>query len=295
MPRSARSCALHGATLLALASLAHAAPRAQDAPRPAQPPTPAQPPAAPPPPAQPQPPAPPQSAAPDTPDTRVVVHTDRAPADTRDSRVTLSSGMRISMPAWASPALPTVAASSASTTSATRSDGLIEVPSNTLGPGEPLWKRREREDAARKLAQAEADYAADLAERADREFDIRERSARYGYYPYHHGGFYSHSSYWPRHWPTHGEGPTGPVTTTITRFNDLGSEAQRNFADAAYPRNQFEIDEARSRAILQFGRDAEPNIRDAQRARDEAHRNANRNTFKPPTTTEPLPQRQPPK
>lgn len=215
---------------------------------------------------------------------RVIVHTGAPAADTRDSRVDLGNNMRISMSPWSSPpALPSAISSPAAPATPAGEGKLIEVPANTLGPGEPLWKIREREDAERKLAAAQAQYAQDKADYADREFAQREHNYRYIRFPIHHGRFYRHEDFLPR----------GPVTTTITRFNDLGSEAQRNFADAAYPRNQFEIDAARSRAILQFGRDAEPNIRDAQRARDEAVRNANRNTFLPPTTTEVVPQNAP--
>src|SRR2546426_747436 len=64
----------------------------------------------------------------------IVWHRDGRAADTRDARVDVGGGMKISRRgAW--PPGPA------------RADGLIEVPNNTLGPGTPLWLVRDRENA----------------------------------------------------------------------------------------------------------------------------------------------------
>ncbi len=152
------------------------------------------------------------------------------------------------------------------------------MPGNTLGPGEAVWRVREREEAERRLLKARADEAEALADRAERlRYEpIRGSTYRRFGLGYVHGGGLIDDG-WPR----------GPVTTTITRFNDPHSRAQRAFADAARPRGLFEAQEARDQAIRQFGKDAEPRIIQSQRDRDEAFLRANRDPFAPgPTTTE---------
>ncbi|MBY0312097.1 MAG: hypothetical protein K2W85_08515 [Phycisphaerales bacterium] len=225
---------------------------------------------------------------------RIVVHPSGTPStgDARssngsgDARVDVG-GMRISMPTWSvqPKSEPGVNASStsASTASPVRTDGAIVMPSNTMGPGEAMWRVRERQDAERRLAQAKADQAEAFAARLERERYESDRSRGYGWRGYgfgyvHSGGFIDDG--WPR----------GPVTTTVTRFNDLHSLAQRNFAEAARPRGLFEAQEARDRALQQFGRDAQPRIGQAQRDREEAFLRANRdNNQTGPTTTEVVP------
>src|SRR5207244_3263866 len=71
------------------------------------------------------------------------------------------------------------------------------------------------------------------------------------------------------------DGLRGPVTTTIIRDDQLGATAQRGFSDAAYPRLNGSQD-ARDRAVRQFGRDATPPINRTQDDIDRAHNNANR-------------------
>lgn len=212
----------------------------------------------------------------------VVVHTSaETRGDARDQRVEIG-GMRISMPSWAqdTPAQNPTQDPSSSSRATVRSDGAIVIPSNTLGPGESLWRVREREDTERRLARAHAERAEALNDHVENRRYEPSRGYRYGSgvfgYGYLHGGSLLDDGY-----------PRGPVTTTITRFNDLGSEAQRNFADAAQPRGLFEAQEARDRALSQFGRDSMPQIIQSQNARDRAFGDANRNTFAPgPTTTE---------
>lgn len=221
---------------------------------------------------------------------RFVVHPSGTPS-TGDARISNGSGdarvdvggMRISMPTWSvqSKSEPSVNASSTSAAAApVRSDGAIVMPSNTMGPGEAMWRVREREDAERRLARAKADQAEAIAARTERERYESDRFRGYGWRGYglgyvHSGGHIDDG--WPR----------GPVTTTITRFNDLHSLAQREFAEAARPRGLFEAQEARDRALQQFGRVAQPRIGQAQRDREEAFLRANRdNNQTGPTTTE---------
>lgn len=195
----------------------------------------------------------------------IVVHEGAAPTHDGDGRVEVG-GLKISMAGW-SPDRPAQGAPrhDANTTTpptvpAPRADGAIVIPDNTMGPGEPVWSIREREAAERTRAAAEADIARTEAQRAPHSSD------GFGYPIYSgFGWLYRHGRF----------GLRGPVTTTITRFDDLGSTAQRAFAEAAYPRLNGSQD-ARDRAVSQFGRDATPPIVRIQNDVDRAHMDANR-------------------
>ena len=164
------------------------------------------------------------------------------------------------MASWAT---PDSAAPSTSEPAPARSDGAITVPNNTLGPGEPLWRTREREDAQRKLAAAQVDLERARAERAK---NIAQRDQGYVFF----GNSYLNSGR-----RSHHDGLRGPVTTTITSDDSLGSTAQRAYFDAAYPRLNGTTD-ARDAAVRQFGRYATPPIVRIQNDVDRAHTNANR-------------------
>lgn len=85
----------------------------------------------------------------------IVVHTDRPlPANTADRRVDVGGGVRVSTG-------PGVLGSGASSIA-----GAIPVPDNTMGPGEPLWVRRELANAAVRYEEARATLAQREAERA---------------------------------------------------------------------------------------------------------------------------------
>ncbi|HMN40155.1 MAG TPA: hypothetical protein PKE29_04870 [Phycisphaerales bacterium] len=205
---------------------------------------------------------------------RIVVHKEAAPKDAADSRVTVGD-MRISMSNW-SPARPAIqpdaarphAGYSPPPAATVRADGAVVIPDNTLGPGEPLWSISDRESAARKLAQAEADLASNTAARSARD------TSGYAYPGFTGYGWLGGLNTWGGY--THGRfGLRGPVTTTITRSDSLGSTAQRAFAEAAYPRLDGSQD-AHDRAVSRFGRDATPPIVRTQNDVDRARSNANK-------------------
>jgi hypothetical protein len=196
---------------------------------------------------------------------RVVVHQGGEPADTSDGRVQVGS-LKISMASWAAPqAKPDATSSSVGAAKASEPGRAIEVPANTLGPGVPLWRIREREDAEQKLAAAQIDLAQARAEFATRQAG-RDRP-----YSFLGGGYLSSGWYGGR--DGFRDGLRGPVTSTVTRFDDLGSTAQRAYSDAAYPRLNGTTD-ARDAIVRQFGRDATPPIVRIQNEVDAAHRNA---------------------
>ncbi len=198
---------------------------------------------------------------------RVVVHEGASPASTSDGRVRVGA-IRISMATWAAPETQQATPPGADVAAkATDTGHAIGVPANTLGPGEPMWRIREREDAQQKLAAAEIDLAQARAEFATRQAG-RERP--YSFY----GG-----SYFSNGWSGRHDGLRGPVTTTITRSDELGSTAQRAYFDAAYPRLNGTTD-ARDAIVRQFGRDATPPIVRIQNDVDAIHRRAHSESAK---------------
>jgi len=195
---------------------------------------------------------------------KIVVHQNAAPADAHDARVRVGD-MRISMSPWSG---PESSASQSAEPAPSRTDGAITVPNNTLGPGEALWRAREREDAQRKLAAADVDLARARAERAE---NIAQRDQGYTFF----GNSFLNGGWGGGGWGRRHDGLRGPLTTTITYDDSLGSTAQRAFSEAAYPRLNGSTD-ARDAAVRQFGRDATPPIVRIQNDVDRAHTNANR-------------------
>jgi hypothetical protein len=177
--------------------------------------------------------------------------------------------MRISMAPWASD-VP------APTTSPTAPDAPHEVPNNTLGAGEPHWLDSVRASSERKIAEADGDLAKAESERPN-AWNDSDYGYGYGYgygsWGAQFGGLYSN--------PFFGGigsgryGLRGPVTTTTTHSDLLGSTAQRAFFDAAYPRNGA-TQNALDRAVQQFGRNATPPIARIQNSVDSAFANAQR-------------------
>lgn len=208
-----------------------------------------------------QPPAPASTAqAPTDTPPKIVVHQNAAPVQASDGRVQIGA-MKISMSPWASGgADPAARAATESSTAPT--SGAIAVPANTLGPGEPYWRTQERADAERRLADARIEHAEADALRATRQAG-RD-----------HGYIFFGNSYLNGGWHTRNSGLRGPITTTTTYSDQLGSTAQRAFADAAYPRLNGTT-EARDAIVRQFGRDAAPPITRIQNDVDAIHRRAN--------------------
>lgn len=102
------------------------------------------------------------------------------PADTTDARVTVG-GYKLSIPGRSAPgAAPSIV----------RPDGAIEIPSNTLGPGESLQHREERASLDRKQREADLRIAEARAENdeRDRRNDRRRGIGLFGGF----GGGYAH-------------------------------------------------------------------------------------------------------
>jgi hypothetical protein len=166
------------------------------------------------------------------------------------------------MASWAAPRATHESRSDGDAKSA-RSEAAIEVPANTIGPGEAAWRTHEREDAERTLMRARADLERARAEREENRAVADRRRGVFG------GAVFSPVWSWRR------DGLRGPVTSRITQFDDLGSTAQRAYFDAAYPRLNGTT-EARDRAVSQFGRNATPPIVRIQNDVDRAHTNASK-------------------
>lgn len=213
------------------------------------------------------------SSAPQTPsaDPRIRIHT--APAtDTRDARVSIAgaSGVKISMPGI--PGLAPNGPNADGTPAAKRADGLIEVPNNTLGPGEALWQQNDRIDSELRQARANAFLS-------DRVSTLPLDGWSWGgpWSGWGAGGWGGWSGWgWSSGttisggWPVNrvntwnsGSGSwrrNEPVSITPDPVNfSTASKAQRQFSEAARPRISH-IEDARSRAVIQFGKVAAPKI-----------------------------------
>jgi hypothetical protein len=193
----------------------------------------------------------------------IVVHRNVRVVDAPDGRVDVG-GMRVSMPSGiVIEDKDGVKHAMVLTATTAGVDGAVAIPDNTMGPGEPWWSISDRLSAERRLNEAEADAARAAA---DRPFMVYESGYAAPVYGWGNSGGV---------WNWSGRGPRGPVTTTVTRFDDLGSSAQRAYFDAAYPRNRATIEE-RDRAVREFNKAATPPINKTQDAVDKAHNDANR-------------------
>lgn len=144
-----------------------------------------------------------------------------------------------------------------------RDPTLISVPSNTLGPGEPLWIRSDRRAAEARRARAEAELAesrAELAERdADRLADGDDGVIVYG----------PHAPRWVRRaWYRPGV-RVGINADRSAPEPDLFDRAQIQFGNTAYPRIGPGI-EGQFEAQRRFGRAASPPIIETQNRIDRA-------------------------
>ncbi|MFN7021337.1 MAG: hypothetical protein ACK4WH_08440 [Phycisphaerales bacterium] len=156
----------------------------------------------------------------------------------------------------------------------------ILVPSNTLGPGEPLWLRSDRQAAESRIARAVAQLAEQEAAR-DPDDDC-DGLVVYG----------PHAPRWAvRAWYRDGLRPprrTGPglVQRPDESFNppqptdDVFDRAQLRFAETARPRIQAPI-EAQQRAQIRFSEIARPPIARIQNDIDQAQLKLRKDTAKP--------------
>lgn len=214
---------------------------------------------------------------------KIVVHVKSGPvADARDARVSVAGGMKISVPPGSGEGGATERSATDKATSPVREDGAIEVPNNTLGPGEALWQRNDRIENERRLAQAQADYAERLAERP--LYDSWPDGGTVVYGGYAGYGYPRWRGY--RHGPWRA-GPAAPAQEPV--YEDLGLRAQREFSKAAYPRLGA-IEDGRAQAVINFGDNATPPIARIQNDVDRGVINARKDTFSAPEQ----PRQQPP-
>lgn len=206
---------------------------------------------------------------------------DDAPA-TGTSPVTGVSAANPNAEPAATPATPAVAAGVATTeirvqakpeavaAKPERDPTLISVPSNTLGPGEPLWVRREREQATARIAAANASYAearASLARtEAQRAASGDDGDAYRGVVIYgpHRPGLHRAVLNRPRP-RIFAPAPAAEAPSA----DDLHAQAQREFFEASYPRIGPVV-EPQLEAQRRFGRLAAPPVIQPQRDRDDA-------------------------
>lgn len=186
------------------------------------------------------------------------------PADTSDGRVRVG-GVKISMPG---------------SFVAQRTDGVIEVPGNTLGPGLARWQINDRLAAEQKLADAQAFYATNLA-----EVPVPIYDSQY-FYPSTGYGFFN-GAFAPAGWiggggggllqpglvppaprpPAAGpardgprDGPRPGARGRADQPDGLHDTAIRLFSRAAYPTQIIAPQESRDSFVREFGRTAQPNI-----------------------------------
>lgn len=202
-------------------------------------------------------------------DPRISVSTREPRAGGADARVEVG-GVKISRARFA---VPPAQASDAGASGA-NANGTIEVPLNTIRPGEgeSLQQRSERISAENRRLEAEAAIAEREAARpSPRNDDDRDTVIFFG----GHGrrvirGGHGHG---------HGFGRDVPVRTdtrwgvgTVQKDDSLHSEAQRHFAEAAAA-GTGTLGTLHDEAIRNFGRVSTPSLSEQQRARDEAQRN----------------------
>lgn len=190
-------------------------------------------------------------------------------------------------PAAAEPAQP--ASTASKPTEPARDSKLIEVPSNTLGPGVPLWMRREQEQAYTRMTQADADYAEALADQAYVQARRAVDDPYYGDY----GGVVVYGPHLPGLQralinrpvppaPHRADGPgRGPRVTSTPVDDDPFDAAQRQFYEISRPQIG-PIIERQQDAQRRFGNNAYPSkIVPIQRGIDDAVIRARRGAPKP--------------
>jgi hypothetical protein len=182
-----------------------------------------------------------------------------------------------------------------------RDPTLISVPSNTLGPGTPLWVQREHEAAEVRIAQAEADYASARAALA--QIEAQQAADDYNNYG---DGVVVYGPYRPGIYGAIRNRPM-PPRHRVERPGEVGNRdhhddhavigqpvdddpfdaAQREFYDAARPRIGAII-EPQLEAQRRFGNNAYPTkIIGIQNGIDRAVINARRGAPKPQDARKP--------
>lgn len=189
-----------------------------------------------------------------------------APNGGADGRVTIG-GVKISRARFDVPASQPTGGDS---TSVTRNDGLIDVPSNTLGPGESLQQRNERISAENRRIDAEAAIAQRESARSAPRDDDRDTLIVFGsggrglWYGGGYGGY---------GWNNWRGRSNGIVRSQTTGFeDDIHGQALKNFSDAAGAAI-IDTDALHRNAILNFGQVSTPPLIEQQNQRDQSQIN----------------------
>ncbi len=166
---------------------------------------------------------------------------------------------------------------------------LIAVPSNTLGPGVPLWVQREQAEADARIARAEASYAEARAALA--RVEAQAAADRPDLYFYGQGaGYYGGVVVYGPHQPGLSRAIANrPVPRPVVRpserarpplkprvdagaddgYEDQGASARRVYVEASRP-NIGPAIEAQQEAQRRFGANATPAVIEPQKQRDAA-------------------------
>lgn len=166
-----------------------------------------------------------------------------------------------------------------------RDPTLIEVPSNTLGPGVPLWLLREHAESAARIARANADYAeavaAEAGYQAQRAADDRTYydpyDPRFGVVVYgpHLPGLHNALRARPVPFASRVSDFDHGADRGVETDNDPFDAAQRRFYQSSRPRIGPTI-ERQLDAQRRFGENATPPISGIQSGIDNAVINARR-------------------
>ena len=194
-----------------------------------------------------------------------VAPSDRAPPNGgADGRVSVG-GITISRARFGVP-------SGSNAAQASRQDGLIDVPSNTLGPGESLQQRNDLIAADNRRALAEASIAEREATRPVPRNDERNTFISFGhgtrgvwYGGGFGGGWDGRTDAWNR--------PRGPITTQTIGFeNEANGRALKHYSDAAAAAI-IDAGGLQREAVLNFGKASTPPLIEQQNQRDQAQIN----------------------
>ena len=158
---------------------------------------------------------------------------------------------------------------------------LISVPSNTLGPGEPLWVRSDWQAAQARIAQAEAAIVEREAARSiDDDYDdlvvYGPHAPGWAVRGWYGNGIRPHGAL------GRGRGLVRPIDggRTTTTNDDVFDQAQIHFGNVAYPKIGGPI-EAQQEAQRRFGATARPPIVRIQNDLDRAQLNMRKAQPKP--------------
>jgi hypothetical protein len=215
---------------------------------------------------------------------KVVVHHNTDAADAHDGRVDLG-GVRVSVGQTREvtvygPDGKSTTHQSAVLPPAVFAEGIVMIPDNTLGPGEPMWQIRERQQAELAIVKATADLARRDADRARPYYndytyqrDILAENASFGRFSLGGWGWNGIGGLGGFDLPPIGPAPHGAVTSSVILDDQNGSTAQRAFTAASIP-STSSITAARDAIHNTASNNSLPRIAPTINAVDAAHTNA---------------------